>query len=138
MKYKYSVVSGQSDIDGSATKRPVVWLEVSNGKHTRSYLALIDSGSDHITMSSKIVEIFGIERPGREARPLWGISMEPTGGFVGELTFKLEHQQSAFTAPVVFLDSNVPVLLGREGFFDRHRIKFEQDHDTFEITPSPR
>jgi hypothetical protein len=24
---------------------------------------------------------------------------------------------------------------GREGFFDRHRIKFEQDHDVFEVTP---
>lgn len=67
-----------------------------------------------------------------------GISMEPIEGFVAELTFRLQHQKETFRAPVIFIDTDVPVLLGREGFFDRYRIKFEQDHDAFEITPSRR
>ena len=38
--------------------------------------------------------------------------------------------------PVCFADSSsVGILLGQEGFFDKHRIKFEKDHDSFEITP---
>ena len=64
-----------------------------------------------------------------------GISMEHIEGFIGELTFRTKDQTETFTAPVVFIDTDIPVLLGREGFFDRYRIKFEQDHDTFEITP---
>lgn len=33
-----------------------------------------------------------------------------------------------------FIDSDsVNALLGQEGFFDNYRIKFEKDHDAFEI-----
>lgn len=41
--------------------------------------------------------------------------------------------------PVCFVQSpTVGLLLGEEGFFDLYRIKFEKDHDTFEITPGKR
>jgi hypothetical protein len=63
--------------------------------------------------------------------------MDPIDGFVGHLTFQIEHQTESFDAPVIFIDTDVPVLLGREGFFDRYRVKFGQDHNTFEITPAP-
>ena len=135
MKYKYSVVSGHMNTDGRYTKRPIVEVELSGGNQKRKFLALIDSGADQIHMPAAIAEIFGIER--EKCRP-WtsiGISMERTSGFVGQLTFQIQHQAEAFEAPVIFIDTNVPVLLGREGFFDKYRIRFEQDHDTFEITP---
>ena len=31
------------------------------------------------------------------------------------------------------MDADLPVLLGRERFFDHHRIKFDQDDNTFEL-----
>jgi len=38
--------------------------------------------------------------------------------------------------PICFVESpTVSLLLGQEGFFDKYRIKFEKDHDTFEIIP---
>jgi hypothetical protein len=67
-----------------------------------------------------------------------GVTMEPIDGFVSTLTFQIKDQAERFDAPVVFIDADVPVLLGREGFFDEYRIKFEQDHDTFEIVPLSR
>jgi len=138
MKYKYSIVSGQMNTDGRYTKRPIVEVELSRGNQRRKFLALIDSGADQIHMPAAIAEVFGIER--EKCRP-WtsiGISMDRTPGFVGELTFKIQHQAEAFMAPVIFIDTDVPVLLGREGFFDKYRIKFEQDHDTFEITSASK
>ena len=63
--------------------------------------------------------------------------MEPIEGFVSNLTLRIEHQMEDFDAPVIFIDTDIPVLLGREGFFDLYRIKFEQDHDTFELSPAP-
>lgn len=66
-----------------------------------------------------------------------GVSMEPINGFISHLTFRIKDQAEQFDAPVVFIDSDVPVLLGRERFFDQYRIKFEQDHDTYEIVPVP-
>jgi hypothetical protein len=137
MKYRYSVVSGQANIDGSYTKRPVVEVELSRGTQRRKFLALIDSGADQIMMPSAIAAALGIDRDTSARRTSLGVSMDPIDGFVGHLTFQIEHQTGSFDAPVIFIDTDVPVLLGREGFFDRYRIKFEQDHDTFEITPPP-
>ncbi|MDO8576031.1 MAG: retropepsin-like aspartic protease [bacterium] len=138
MKYKFSVVAGQTNIDGHYTKRPIVEVELSKGKQTRKFLALIDSGADQITMPAAIAEVLGIEREKCPKRSAVGISMERTEGFIGELDFHIRNQTETFKAPVVFIDTDVPVLLGREGFFNRFRIKFEQDHDTFEITPAPK
>jgi hypothetical protein len=138
MKYRYSVVSGQMNVDGRYTKRPVVEVEISKGNQKRNFLALIDSGADQIMMPAAIAEVFGIERNNCPRRTSMGVSMESIEGFVHHLTFHITHQADAFDAPVVFIDTDVPVLLGREGFFDRYRIKFEQDHDTFEIAPLPR
>ena len=138
MKYKYSVVAGQTNADGRFTKRPVVEVELSKGKQVRKFLGLIDSGADQIIMPAAIAEVFGIERDQCPKRATMGITMQSTQGFLSELTFRIQHQAEAFNAPVIFIDANVPVLLGREGFFDKYRIKFEQDHDTFEITPAPK
>ena|ERR1700730_4293009 len=127
MKYRYSVVSGQTNVDGSYTKRPVVEVELSRGNHRRKFLALIDSGADQIMMPAAIAEAFDIDREKCPRRTSLGVSMEPVEGFISHLTFRIAEQADAF-----------PVLLGREGFFDNYRIKFEQDHDTFEIAASPR
>jgi hypothetical protein len=137
MKYRYSAVSGQSNIDGRYTKRPVVEVELLRGHHQRTFLALIDSGADHIMMPATIAEAFEIDRAACQRRSVMGVSMEPIDGFISHLTFQIKDQAEQFDAPVVFIDSDVPVLLGREGFFDQYRIKFEQDHDTFEVVPVP-
>ena len=137
MKYKYSVVAGQTDTDGRYTKRPVIEVELSRGTQKRKFLAIIDSGADQILMPAAIADVFEIERDRCPRRASMGISMERIDGFVAELAIHVQYQSEPFKAPVVFVDTDVPVLLGREGFFDRHRIKFEQDHNTFEITPTP-
>jgi hypothetical protein len=136
MKYRYSVVSGQTNIDGTFTKRPVVEVTISREDHSRTFLALIDSGADQIIMPADIAEVFGIDRDQCSRRSVMGVSMEPMWGFISPLTLHIAHQKNTFEAPVLFVDAAVPVLLGREGFFDRYRIKFEQDHDTFEIAPT--
>jgi hypothetical protein len=65
-----------------------------------------------------------------------GVSTEPIEGFVGQLTLHVAHQAEPVDAPVPFIDADVPVLLGRESLFDCYRIKFEEDHSTFEIKPA--
>jgi hypothetical protein len=137
MKYKYAVVAGHTNINGRYTRRPVVEVELSKGAHRRTFLALIDSGADQILMPAYVAELFGIDRSQCPARTAMGVSMEPIDGFVGYLDFHIQHQSESFSAPVVFIDADIPVLLGREGFFDHYRIKFEQDHDAFEIAPLP-
>ena len=51
-----------------------------------------------------------------------------------EVEVKIEHLDSSMI-PVGFIDSpHVGALLGQEGFFDGHRIKFEKDHNIFEVS----
>jgi|ERR1700693_2333208 len=135
MKYKYTTVSGARNTDGRSTKRPVIEVEVSYGSQSRKFLGLIDSGADQVIMPAAIADVLGINRNTCPKRSTMGIDMQPMESFTSEVTLRLADQTDSFKATVVFIDTDVPVLLGREGFFDHYRIKFEQDHDTFEITP---
>ncbi len=138
MKYEYSVVAGQANTDGTYIRRPIIEVMLSNGKESRKFLGIIDSGADNITMPAAIAEVFGIDRTHCKPWSLMGITMQEIKGFVGQLTIHLQHQSVPFQAPVIFINTDVPILLGRGGFFDRYRIKFEQDHHIFEITPSKK
>jgi hypothetical protein len=63
-----------------------------------------------------------------------GITGNVDGYRVDKAKIKVDGFSEAVEIPACFVDSpSVGVLLGQEGFFDRHRIKFEKDHDTFEI-----
>jgi hypothetical protein len=138
MKYKYTVAADVLDIKGRYTKRPIVEVELSNGGPPRKFLALIDSGADQITMPAAIADALRVDRRKCPRRSLMGITMQPMEGFVADIGIRVQHQPDAITAPAVFIDTDIPVLLGQEAFFDRYRIKFEKDHSTFEIAPAPR
>jgi hypothetical protein len=138
MKYRYTVVAGAVDTAGRYTKRPIVEIEISHGGPSRKFLALIDSGADQITMPAAIADALGIDRAACPRRSMMGITMQRIDGFVAPIEIRVQHQAQAFTAPTVFIDTDIPVLLGQEAFFDRYRVKFEKDHDTFEISPAPK
>lgn len=136
MKYRYTTVSNQKDDHGRYVRRPLIEVEMSWGSKRNKFLGLIDSGADQIIAPAGLADAFGIDRSTCRQRSTFGITMQPVPGFVGELTLHLQHQPEPFKAPVVFLDiDDVPLLLGREGFFDHYRIRFEQDHGTFEVVP---
>jgi len=52
---------------------------------------------------------------------------------------KVRHTEMVITTPVAFTESPaVDILLGQEDFFECLRIKFEKDHDAFELSLSPK
>src|SRR3989338_10650869 len=56
--------------------------------------------------------------------------------FFTDIEIKIEHLDNKIRIPDGFIKSpHVSVLLGQEAFFDLNRIKFERDHNTFEINP---
>jgi len=138
VKYKYTIVAGAETIAGKFVKRPVVEIEISHKKQARKFLAVIDSGADNTLMPSYIADVLGIDRGGRPRYSVMGISMEPIEGFIADIDFLVRKQATKFTAPVVFIERNIPILLGQEGFFDTYRIRFEKDHDIFEVVPVRR
>jgi hypothetical protein len=80
MKYRYSVLSGQTNVERGYARRPLVEVVVSNGGHKRTFLALIDSGADQTMMPSAAAELFGITRDHAARRLTLRISMKTVEG----------------------------------------------------------
>ena len=74
-------------------------------------------------MPAAIAEALDIDLNACPRRTVLGVSMQPIEGFISHLTLLINQQEDQFDAPVLFIDADVPVLLGREGFFDLYRIK---------------
>ena len=137
MKYKYYGVS-PLNTQRKTIKRPMVMVELFGTNGSRETLALVDSGADVSLVNLGIAKRLGIDLNDAEKRMMMGIA----GGqetFLSTLAIQVEGQNEKVKIPVCFIDSpHVGVLLGQEGFFDHYRIKFEKDHDTFEITPAKK
>lgn len=97
-------------------------------------LALIDSGADRTLMNVEIAKALRIDLSKAKRSAVTGVTGQQEV-FVMDVEIKPEYLEKV-KIPVSFIDSEfVGVLLGQEGFFDAHKIKFEKDHNVFEITP---
>lgn len=132
MKYKYS---GDFSSSGKKMiKRPVVEVELYNGDKSIKGLALIDSGADKSLFNIEYAKEIGIELAGARKENFIGIGGREITCHIVEIEIKIEHIDKRCRIEVGFIESEtVSMLLGQEGFFDQHRIKFEKDHDAFEI-----
>jgi len=138
MKFEYLTVANSRTTTGTLKKRPMVEIIVSEGGKTREYLALIDSGADVTMMSTEIADTFGIDWKHCRKSSAMGISGGTQTSYLGSLDIAIKKIGEAIHLPVLFTEANIPILLGQEGFFDHSRIRFEKDHDVFEITRSNR
>ena len=132
MKYPYT--SFYIENYSKAIKRPMISLEVFGSDDSKEFDALIDSGADVCLMNLEIAEALGIDLVGATPNNFTGISGNVDGHRVEKVKVKVDGFTRTVEMPVCFVDSpSVGILLGQEGFFDLHRIKFEKDHDTFEV-----
>lgn len=137
MKYPYL---GESPLNTQrkTIKRPVVMVEFFGKKGSKKLLALVDSGADISLLNIGVAELLGIDL----SKAVRGRTIGISGGqetWLSTIEIQVENQEERITIPVQFIDSpHVDALLGQEGFFDHYRIKFEKDHDTFEITPAKK
>ena len=120
-------------------KRPLIRIEVFGAKEKRVFDALVDSGADCSLFNLEVAELLDIDLSKAKERKFTGISGTVTGYYLPEVEIKVDGVDRPIKIPVCFLQSpTVGLLLGEEGFFDSYRIKFEKDHDTFEIIPAKR
>lgn len=135
MKYKYTSFF-PPDETLKWVKKPMVAVEVFGISGAQTFNALVDSGADCSLFNINIAQALGIDLAGCKQVKMRGISGGVAGYRLEDVGIKLEGVNKIIKIPVCFADSSsVGVLLGQEGFFDQNRIKFEKDHDTFEINP---
>jgi hypothetical protein len=135
MKYSYTSTLAV-DTQGHYAKRPMIEVELI-GKKWINGLALIDSGADCNMINIEYAEPLGILH-GKE-KEYTGIEGKQMKCFIANIPINVKHFDLPISIPFAFIDSPaVDILLGQEGFFDKFRIKFEKDHNVFEITYPPK
>ncbi|MEK9174927.1 MAG: hypothetical protein AAB725_03075 [Patescibacteria group bacterium] len=132
MKYDYTTYLPAEN--GKFIKRSMIEIEIYGPNGAHKQLALVDSGADKSLFHIEIAKVLGISLSQGKKYVVTGITGQ-SEEILTEVEIKPKHLGS-IKIPVGFIDSPyVGVLLGQEGFFDKHRIKFEKDHNVFEISP---
>lgn len=139
MKFKYTTAGTSQgvllDSRGKAVKRPVLTL-LLRGKGGEQFdtPAVIDSGADTTTVNLQYAKALGIPLNHEVSRDIIGIGTGKVKVLQGVFPFTIKEMDVALEVPAWFVDSeNVNILLGQEVFFDTFKIKFEKDHDVFEL-----
>lgn len=133
MKYNYT--SFYIENRPKAIKRPMIEIEVFGKDDSKMFDTLIDSGADLSLFNLEIAEALDIDLINAKPASFTGIAGNVGGYKVDKLKLKVDGFSEAVEIPACFVDSpSVGILLGQDAFFDLHRIKFEKDHDTFEVT----
>ena len=133
MKFEYTPTAARNT-KGKLTKRPIVELELIGKIENIHALGLIDSGADTTMMNIEYAKLLGIDLRAAQKEEFLGIGNARVTTFIALVTMKIKHFNIPITTPVAFTDSpSVDVLLGQEDFFELFRIKFEKDHDIFEL-----
>jgi hypothetical protein len=138
MKFQYTTTIA-TNTKGKLAKRPLIELELVGNSQTIHALGLIDSGADTTMMNLEYARVLGIDLAGATKKEFLGIGGTRVNCFLKSVSMKLKYTDHTFTTMVAFTESpSVDILLGQEDFFECFRIKFEKDHDIFELSPVPQ
>ena len=115
----------------------MIEITIFGPKDTHKELAILDSGADRTLLNIEIAKYLNIDLSRAKKGVMNGI-VGGTEALTIELEVQVEHLNK-IKIPVSFIQSQTfSALLGQDGFFDAHKIKFEKDHDVFEISPVKR
>ena len=118
--------------------RPIVSVILTHREST-SVVALVDSGADRSLFDMEVGKDIGLDIESGEVEYFGGIGGSRVEAFVHKVRLQVAEIEKAVEVPIGFTKNlGVSGILGQEGFFDAFRIKFEKDHDTFEIVPARR
>jgi hypothetical protein len=117
-------------------------LFATTNNRLRRATFLVDSGADVSMAPRRLSELLGLNWETGEALSLRGISPKPEC-LVPARIFKVELLVPdigvAFNIPICFADGDASRILGREGFFDAFRIRFDKPNSSseFELVDEP-
>ncbi|MEK6910691.1 MAG: aspartyl protease family protein [Nanoarchaeota archaeon] len=114
-------------------KSPSIPINLSGNGSKYQFIALIDSGADVSVIPQEVAELLDLDLSGkREEASGIGGKVEAVQSRVF-LDVGKGHENYSFNLPVkVILNKNgaeMPILLGREGFFNRFVITFNQKEE---------
>ena len=136
MKFQYTSTFA-TDSKGHFTKRPLLEIDLLGPERGMTVFGLLDSGADMSLINVRYAQVLGIPLVDLPTKNFIGISSTRVPTCFTELPIKVRHFPDILYLPVAFADSpSIDVLIGQEGFFEAYRIRFEKDHDAFELQAS--
>ena len=129
MSFKYKSIKRP---DGDIVKTPSIPIILTGRSNVKiEFMALIDSGADLSVIPEDIADLLNIDMDGKKDKS------KGIGGEVEVINSKINvkikkgHEDYSLNVPVQVIlgDNKIPVILGREVFFDEFSITFDQIND---------
>jgi predicted aspartyl protease len=133
MNFKYKSLPRK---DGPARKTPTIPVTFIGPGESIDIVAILDSGADISVLPLEVGEQLGLDLT-KKRGPCGGIGGEvDTAEDYVRVRIAQGHENYTFDIPVkVVLDlkSSVPVLIGREGFFEEFEITFDERRERISL-----
>lgn len=135
MKFPYLKLPS-ADPSQKWIKRPFIPIKLTGAKNTWQGNALVDSGADRSLFSIEIGKYLGLNFSKSKGELFGGIGKDRVLVHNQEISLEIIGLAAKIKITAGFMSqTNIPAILGQEGFFDNFRVKFERDNDIIEITP---
>lgn len=110
---------------GTVIYRPLIPITLE-GETKIDVIGMLDSGSDITIIPEEMAEVLGVEY--KRENIIYGIAREPVNVKEGKISVKFGkgNEIYRFEIPVLIPSEqeDVPVVIGRIGFFDQFKITF--------------
>ena len=136
MKFEYKAFMPSAPNE-KWVRMPFVEVEVVGPRDSRRGVALVDSGAEYCLINMEFAEKLGIDLRNSRKINFHGVAGHEhvKSAHLAKVMIQISGMEEKVEVEAGFIDSSaVSIILGQQDFFDTHRIKFEKDHNTFEIT----
>ncbi len=138
MNFKYKSLPRK---DGPPRKTPTIPVTFFGSEDSIDIVAILDSGADISVLPLEVGEQLSLDLT-RNRSPCGGIGGEvDTAEDRVRVRISQGHENYTFEIPVkIVLDpySTIPVLIGREGFFDKFEITFDEGRERISLKKTAR
>jgi len=126
LTFKYKAVNRP---DGKMVKTPSIPITIYGKTMSFEHMALLDSGADISAMSKEMAELLSLnlDKKPEKTRGIGG-EVKSVGTLI-KITVSQGHESYNLTIPVnvIMGDKEIPLLLGRAGFFNHFIITFDEN-----------
>ncbi len=137
ISYRYKNIKRE---DGVERKLPYIPINVrGSGSSWIETMALVDSGADVSVIPKDFAELLGLDIGGkREKANGLGGEVEVVNSFM-QINIRYKHESYTFSIPVqvIMEKTRIPVILGRDGFFDKFIIEFDHYAERIKLKNVP-
>jgi predicted aspartyl protease len=138
MNFKYKSLPRK---DGPPRKTPTIPVTFIGPEESIDIIAILDSGADISVLPMEVGELLGLDLT-KNRSPCSGIGGEvDTAENQVRVRISQGHENYTFAIPVkVVLDPNasIPVLIGRDGFFEKFEITFDEKRERISLKRNDR